>query len=181
MSHIASLCTSRMGLSTSISGYLRFFIQVDSADGRTPTLFITRNMGIDDNSRTNTLSNFNLVCHLYYFLILVLFETHGSRILPPDLRENDFLLFFPSTMNKRSNFLLCHQFLPRLALTRISGHLRSIWFNLLAALWELTLHCCGNHVIEDVGSLRVELVEGKLERVLENGLIKGYVTHPLHD
>ena len=186
MSHIASLCTSRMGLSTSIWGYLRFFIQIDSTDGRTPTLYITRNMGIntawDDNSRTDKLSNFKLVCHIYYFVILVLLQTQGPRILPPDLRENDSLLFFfSSTMNKPTNFFSCCRFLPRLALTRISGHLRSILFNLLAASWELVLHCCSNRVIEDVGFLRIEFVEGKLERVSEDGRIKGYATHSFRE
>ncbi len=184
MSHIASLCTSRMGLSTSIWGYLRFFIQIDSTDGRTPTLYITRNMGIDtswsDNYRTDNLSNFKLVCHIYYFVILALLQTQGPRILPPDLRENDSLLFFfSSTMNKRTNLFSYCQLMPRLALTRISGHLQSIWFNLLAALWELTLHYHGNCVIEDVGSLRVEFVEGKLERVSEDGCIKGYITQSI--
>ena len=169
-----------MGFSTSIWGYLRFFIQIDSIDGRTPTLYITRNMGIDttwrDNHRTNNLSNFKLICHIYYFVILVLLRTQGPRILPPDLRENDsLLLFFSSTMNQSTNLLSCCHFLPRLALTRISGHLRSIWFNLLAAWWELTLHYCGDRVIEDVGSLRVEFVEGKLERLSVDGRIKGYV------
>jgi hypothetical protein len=177
---MASLSTSRMGLSTAIWGYLRFFIQIDSIDGRSPTLYITRNMGTDtawrDDLRVDNSSNFKLVCHIYYFVILVLLQTHGPRILPPDLREDDSLLFFfSSTMNKRTNLLSCCHFLPQLALTRISGHLRSIWFNLLAAWWELTLHYCGDRVIEDVGSLRLQLMEGKLERILEDGRIKGYV------
>ena len=163
-------------------GYLRFFIQIDSGDGCTPTLYITRNMGTDtawsDDSRTDNLSNFKLLCHIYYFVILVLLKTQGPRILPPDLRENEILLnFFSSTMSKQINFFSYCRFLPRRALRWTSEHLRRKWFNLMAALWESTLHYCGHRVMEYVGSLRVELVEGKLERIAEEDHIRGYVTH----
>jgi len=179
---MASLSTSRMGLSTSIWGYLRFFIQINSSDGRPPTLYITRNMGTDtawsNNSRTDNASNFKLLCHLYYFVMLALLQTHGPRIFPPDLRENESLLYFSSwAMNNRTNnrFSYC-RFLPRLSLSWISGHLRSIWFNLLAALCESTLHYCGNHVIEYVGFLRIKLVGGKLEKISDERHIRGHVT-----
>lgn len=122
-------------------------------------------------------SNFELLCHLYYFVMLAHLESHGPRIFPPDLRGNESLLHFSSwVMKNRTNLSSYRQFLPRLTLTWISRHLHTIWFNLLAALWASILHYCGNHVIGYVDLLRVKLVEGKLERISEEGHIRGHVT-----
>jgi len=182
MSHLASLCASQMGLSTSIWGYLRFFIQIETIDGYAPILYITKNVGTDtawsDISRKDDSSNFKLLCHIYYFVILVLLKTHGPRILPPDLRENKRLLtFFSLTMNKRPNLFSHCYFLLQLALTWISNLIRGVWFNLLAALWEFILHYRGSCVVEYVGSLRIQLIEGNLERILGDEQIRGYIIY----
>jgi hypothetical protein len=177
-----------MGLATSIWGYLRFFVQIDSTDGYAPILYITRNVGTDtawsDSYRKDNSSNFKLLCHIYYFVLLALMKTHGPRIFPPDLRGNKDLLNFFSSMNERFNkpFNLfscssrCFQPLPRL-IKQISKCVRSIRFSLCAALWESILYYCGSSVLEWVGYLRIELLESKLKRISGDGHIKGYPTH----
>jgi hypothetical protein len=162
-----------MGLSTSIWGYLRFFIQLETNDGYAPILYITRNMGINtawnDSSRTNDSFNFNLLCNIYYFVMLALLKTHGPRILPPDLRENERLLnvFSSPAMTRQSrrfNLPSCC-FLPRLALRWISAFFCDVRFSLMAALGELILHYCGSCVMAYVGYLRIPLIEGSLQRI----------------
>ena len=118
MSHIASLSSSQMGLATTIWGYLRFFIQIETGDGLAPILFITQNLATDtaggDGFRKDKSLNFVLLCQIYFFVTMVLLKTQGPRILPPDLRENNCLLNFLSpTINKRSSFVSCCWLLPR--------------------------------------------------------------------
>lgn len=178
MSHIAALSTSQMGLSTSIWGYLRFFIQTETSDGRPPILYITRNMATDtawaEDFRQDNSSNFELLCHIYYFIIMVLLKTLGPRILPPDLRENESLTnFFSPTVNQPRNFLSHPCFLLRLASRWIFDLLRTISFNLGATLWELILHHCGTWVMEYVGNLRIPPIEGKLARISEGEQLRG--------
>ena len=172
-----------MGLSTSIWGYLRFFVQIDSTDGYAPILYITKNVGTDtagsDSYRKDNSSNFKLLCHIYYFVLLTLMKAHGPRIFPPDLRGNKDLLNFFSSMNKQFNLFSCWsclQPLPRL-IRQISKCVRGIRFSLCAALWESILYYCGSSVLEWVGYLRIELLESKLKRISEVGHIKGYPTY----
>jgi hypothetical protein len=170
-----------MGLSTSIWGYLRFFVQIEANDGHAPILYITRNVATDtawsDDSRKDYSSNFKLLCHIYYFIIMVLLQTQGPRILPPDLRENECLLdFFSPTVNKPCNLLTRCCFLVRLVLRWISNYFRAICFALLATLWELVLHYFGTSVLESVGQLRIQSIDGNLERISEGDQIGGYIS-----
>ena len=181
MSHIASLSASHMGLSTSIWGYLRFFLQLETIDGHAPILYITRNVATDtawsDDPRKDHSSNFTLLCHVYYLIFMALLQTQGPLILPPDLRENECLLkFFSPTMNKPFNLLTRCRFLLGLAARQISGCFRTISFSLLAILWEFALHYFGTSILESVGQLRIETIERKLERISEGDQIRGY-TH----
>jgi hypothetical protein len=171
-----------MGLSTSIWGYLRFFIQTENKNGYLPILYITKNLGINtawnNVFRKDDSSNFTLLCHIYYFVILVLLKTHGPRILPPNLRENECLLtFFSPSMNRRRNSFSHCCFMPRLALTWILELICGVWFNLLATLWELALHYRGACIMEYVGSLRIPLIEGSLTRISEDEQIRRYITY----
>jgi hypothetical protein len=157
MSHFASLSASHMGLSTSIWGYLRFFLQIETDDGHAPILYITRNVVTNttwsDDSRKDHSSNFKLLCHIYYLIIMALLQTQGPLILPPDLRENESLLnFFFPTVNNSFNFLTRVRFLLGLAARQISGYFHAISFSLLATLWELTLHYFDTSVLESVVS-----------------------------
>ncbi len=182
MSHFASLSTSHVGFSTSIWGYLRFFLQIETNDGRSPILYITRNVATDtawsDESRKDHSSNFKLLCHIYYLILIALLQTQGPRILPPDLRNTEGLLdFFSPTVNKPEfNFLTRCCFLLRLAARGISGYFHAISFSLLATLWELALHYFGTSVLESVGQLRIQLIEWHLERISVGDQIRGY-TH----
>lgn len=107
-------------------------------------------------------------------------KTQGPLILPPGLRENEALLHF-FWMDKQSNKYSYRLFdaFPRLAFRGVSEHLRDVWFNLLAGLWESGLHYCGSHIMEYVGYLRIELMDWKLERVSEDEHVKRYATHTL--
>ncbi len=153
-------------------------------DGYPPILYITKNMGVDtawsDISSKDVSSNFKFLCHIYYFVILVILKIHGPRILPPDLRGNERLLgFFSSMVNKRPRLFSCSSSLPRLALTRIFKVICGVWFNLLAALWELAFHYCGSCVMEYVGSLRIQLIDGSLQKISEDEQIRGYTTYSI--
>ncbi len=150
-------------------------------DGYPPILYITKNLGTDtawsDISRKDISSNFRTLCHIYYFVILVLLKTHGPRILPPALRENEHLLTILSPMmNKPLNHFSRCYILLRQPLMWISKLLCGVWFNVLAALWELILHYYGSCAVGYVGSLRIELIEGTLERIFEDKEIRGYAT-----
>jgi len=135
-------------------------------------------LGCSDGSRKDSSSNFNLLCHIYYFVVLTILKTHGPCILPPDLRESPHLanLFF-SVANKRSNLFSRCCSLSQLALRQTWDLLRCISFTILAALWEWTLCYCGSRVIESVGHLRIELIKGRLERISGDERVRGYY-HP---
>ncbi len=170
-----------MGLSTSIWGYLRFFLQFETNDGHAPILYITRNLITDtawsDDPRKDHSSNFTLLCHIYYLIFMALLQTQGPLILPPDLRENECLLkFFSPTMDKPFNLRTRCCFLLRMVARQTSHYLSAISFSLLAILWEFALHYFGTSVLESVGQLRIEAFERKLERIAEGDQIRGY-TH----
>lgn len=151
-------------------GYLRFFIQIETNDGRAPILYVTKNLATSTawsgDFRLEKSSNFEFLCCIYYFVIMVLLKTQGPRVLPPDLRNKETLLnFFPATAAKRSNLLLRCYSLPRVVRMRVSGLLHDISFSLWAVLWVLILWYFGTGVLGYVGYLRTQLIGEDLERI----------------